>query len=381
MTGAAITPVTMPKFGLAMTEGKVASWAVAEGAAVKAGEELADIETSKITNAYEAPVGGILRRRIAPEQEDLPVGALLGVIADASVPDAEIDAFVAHFQEEFAVHHAAVEEETAPEPRTVSAGGMTIRVLEMGRVPEMGGPEGPPVVLIHGFGGDLNSWMFNQPALAAAHRTVALDLPGHGGSEKRVGAGTVTVLADAVVAALPALGIGRAHLVGHSLGGAVALDIALRYPDLVASLSLIAPAGLGPEIDAGFIDGFIAADRRKAIQPVLARLFVDPGLVSRDMAEDVLRFKRLDGVGAALAAIAAANFPGGTQATKLRERLGEVGVKTQVIWGEGDTILPSRHAQGLPANVAVHVLPGAAHMPHMEKAGEVNRLLLAFLAA
>ena len=166
-----------------------------------------------------------------------------------------------------------------------------------------------------------------------------------------------------------------------SLGGAVALDIALRYPDLVASLSLIAPAGLGPEIDAGFIDGFIAADRRKAIQPVLARLFVDPGLVSRDMAEDVLRFKRLDGVGAALAAIAAANFPGGTQATKLRERLGEVGVKTQVIWGEGDTILPSRHAQGLPANVAVHVLPGAAHMPHMEKAGEVNRLLLAFLAA
>jgi pyruvate dehydrogenase E2 component (dihydrolipoamide acetyltransferase) len=370
-----ITAITMPKFGLAMTEGKVASWAVPEGATVSAGDELADIETSKITNAYESPAGGILRRRVAPEQQDLPVGALLGVIADASVPDADIDAFIARFQAEFATHRDAAVEARASEPQTVTAGGRTIRYLALGE------GAGPPVVLVHGFGGDLNTWMFNQPTLASGHRTLAIDLPGHGGSDKQVGAGDVAALADAVLAVLQALDIGRAHLVGHSLGGAIVLHLALHQPARVASLSLLAPAGFGPDIDTAFIEGFIAADRRKTLQPVLARLFVDAALVSRDMAEDVLRFKRLDGATAALSAIAAANFPKGRQTAILRDRINDVGIPVQVIWGAGDAILPARHAEGLPSPVAVHVLEQAGHMPHMERAGEVNRLLLAFFAA
>ncbi len=373
MSAATITAITMPKFGLAMTEGKIASWSVPEGATVALGDELADIETSKITNATESPVGGILRRRVAPVQQDLPVGALLGVIADAAVPEAEIDAFIAQFQAEFAAHKQEAPEAEA-EPQTVTAGGRTLRILRLGE------GSGPPVVLIHGFGGDLNGWMFNQPALAAAHRTVALDLPGHGGSEKRVGAGDVTALTQAVVELLQTLGIERVHLVGHSLGGAIALEVALHHPARVASLSLIAPAGFGPEIDGAFLAGFIAADRRKTVVPVLQRLFVDPSLVSRDMAEDVLRFKRLDGATACLSAIAAGSFPGGRQAAILRDRLGEVAVPVQVIWGAEDRILPVRQAEGLPAPVAVHVVAEAGHMPHMEKAGEVNRLLLAFLA-
>jgi pyruvate dehydrogenase E2 component (dihydrolipoamide acetyltransferase) len=364
----------MPKFGLAMTEGKVASWVVPEGAEVSVGDELADIETSKITNAYESPVDGILRRRVAPEQQDLPVGALLGVIADASVPDADIDAFVSHFETEFAAHHEVAREEAAAEPQTVTAGGRTIRTLVLGE------GSGAPVVLLHGFGGNLNSWMFNQPALAATYRTVAIDLPGHGGSEKRVERGDVTGLAQAVVEVLQALGIERAHLVGHSLGGAIALDMALRHPARVASLSLIAPAGFGPEIDEAFIAGFIAADRRKTIQPVLQRLFVDASLVSRDMAEDVVRFKRLDGAAACLSTIAAVNFPAGRQAAILRDRLGEISVPVQVIWGAADRILPVRQAEGLPTRVAVQILKEAGHMPHMEKAAEVNRQLLAFLS-
>lgn len=372
---AAITPITMPKFGLAMTEGKVASWAVAEGARVAQGDELADIETTKITNAYESPVSGVLRRHVAAEQVDLPVGALIAVIADEAVPDAEIDAFVARFQAEFAERAAAATEESAPEPEKVEAGGRSIRYLAAGTA------EGRPIVLIHGFGGDLNNWLFTQPALAEAHRTVALDLPGHGGSSKDVASGDVASLSQALVDFLTALDVPKAHLVGHSLGGAVALYTALHHPARVASLTLIAPAGLGQHIDQAFIDGFIGANRRKPLQEVLEKLVADPSLISRDMADDVLKFKRLDGAAAALRAIADANFRGGRQITLLRDRLAEVSVPVQVIWGAEDRILPAVHAEGLSPNVAVHVLPGAGHMPHMEKAAEVNRLIAALVAA
>jgi pyruvate dehydrogenase E2 component (dihydrolipoamide acetyltransferase) len=369
-----IIAVTMPKFGLAMTEGKVVSWAKEEGAVVSVGEELADIETTKITNTYESPVAGVLRRHVAREQEDLPVGALIAVIADRFVSAGEIDAFIEQFQAEFATRPVEIEDTAAQGPRTVDVGGRLLRYLETGTE-----HEGRPVILLHGFGGDLNNWLFVQPALSERHRVIALDLPGHGGSAKDVGAGDLATLAKAVLGVLAALDVPKAHLVGHSLGGAVALRAALDSPSHVASLSLIAPAGLGEEIDEDFTRDFITANRRKLLQPVLAKLFADPSLVSHDMMEDLLRFKRLDGACEALTTIRTANFAGG-QRENLRGRLGELGdTPVQVIWGAEDQIVPARHAEGLPPTVRTRVLPGAGHMPHLEKASEVSRLLSEFI--
>ena len=173
--------------------------------------------------------------------------------------------------------------------------------------------------------------------------------------------------------------ITKAHLVGHSLGGAIALDLALDHPDRVASATLVCPAALGPEINMAYIDGFMQARRRKQLQPVLEMLVADPATLSRDMIEEVLKYKRLDGVEAALNRIADETFAGGRQALQLTARLGELSVPVQVIWGRKDQILPVSHAEGLPASVPVTVLEDAGHMAHMEKAAEVNQKLQAFI--
>jgi pyruvate dehydrogenase E2 component (dihydrolipoamide acetyltransferase) len=111
----------------------------------------------------------------------------------------------------------------------------------------------------------------------------------------------------------------------------------------------------------------------------LELLFADAELVSRQMINDVLAYKRLDGVDAALRAIRDNVFPGGRQASVLRDRLATLAVPIQVIWGERDAVVPAAHAKGLPDRVKVHLLPGAGHMPHMEAAAEVNKLIEAQL--
>ncbi|MCG8692951.1 MAG: acetoin dehydrogenase dihydrolipoyllysine-residue acetyltransferase subunit [Minwuiales bacterium] len=370
----AIQAVTMPKWGLAMTEGMVAAWHVEEGSEIAAGDEILDIETTKITNAFEAPAAGVLRRQVVAEGETVPVGALLAVVAGADLSDADIDAFIADFEANFDAEAAAAAEGGGPEPEVVEAGGRRLRYLKAGD------GDATPTLLLHGFGGDFNSWMFNQPALAQDRAVFALDLPGHGGSEKEVGPGDVAALAAAATDFMDAAGIERAHMAGHSLGGAVALAIALDDPTRVASLTLVCPAGLGPDINMDYIEGFIAAGRRKQLKPVLEQLFADPELVSRDMMEDIIKYKRLDGAVAALQAIAGAAFAGGRQATVMSDQVGAVSAPVQVIWGTQDRIVPAAHADSLPAQVEVHRFDDAGHMVHMEKAADVNQLISAFIA-
>jgi pyruvate dehydrogenase E2 component (dihydrolipoamide acetyltransferase) len=369
----AIRAIVMPKWGLAMQEGMVAKWLVEEGSEISQGEEILDIETSKIANVYESPVSGQLRRQLVGEGQTVPVGALLGVVSEGAVSDADLDAFVERYQAEFAAK-AAEAAEVAPEPETIDAGGRRIRYLELGE------GEAAPILFIHGFGGDLNNWQYNQEALAEERRTIAPDLPGHGGSSKDLGAGHVHVgaLAGAMIAFMDAKGVRGAHLVGHSLGGVIALDLALNHPGYVASATVIGSAGLGPDINMAYIDGFMQAKRRKQLQPVLEMLVADPEMVSREMIEEVLKFKRLDGVDTALNRIIDDCFAGGRQALDLSGRLGELTVPVQVIWGREDRIVPASHAEGLPEGIRVHVLDGAGHLVHMEKAADVNRLIGAF---
>jgi pyruvate dehydrogenase E2 component (dihydrolipoamide acetyltransferase) len=281
------------------------------------------------------------------------------------VSDEEIDAVVAEFQATF-VPEAAAEE--GPAGRDVEVAGTRLRYIQVG--------EGDrTVVLLHGFGGDKENWLFNLEPLADGRSVYALDLPGHGESDKRVADGSVEGLAGIVVGFLDALGIERADLVGHSMGAAVAMAAAVAAPDRVRSLALLAPAGLGREANAEYMRGFVAAQSRRELKPHVEKLFADPALVTRELLENLLKFKRLDGAQSALEAVLDGFLSEGAQATVLGDRVAALGIPTLVVWGAQDQVIPAGHAAVLGGKATVHVLEGRGHMVHMEAAGEVNRLL------
>jgi pyruvate dehydrogenase E2 component (dihydrolipoyllysine-residue acetyltransferase) len=360
-----IIPVTMPKWGLSMQLGKVTAWVVAEGDEVKAGDDLADIETEKITGTLEASDAGPVRRLIAQVGEDVPVGGTIALIAPADVSDEALDAAVLQAR---AVIDAGVPDDAGgpAELHTADVGGRRVSYAGAGE-------QGDVVLLVHGYGGDRNSWLFLQEPLAARYRVYALDLPGHGTSAKDVGDGTLEVLADAVTGVLDALGAGRAHLVGHSVGSAVVLAAAARDPGRIASLTLIAPYGFGSEINADYLRGFADAQTRRELKPVVGQIFADESLVTRQLVEDLLAYKRLDGVDESLHALLGTLLDGDAQRGDSAAALAQLGgaVPVTVVWGAADRIIPAAQAESV-TGATRRVIDGAGHMPHMERPAEVQ---------
>lgn len=369
----AIVPIRMPKWGLSMQEGTIVNWWKEEGAAVAEGDELVDIETSKITNVFEAPQGGTLRRILAQQGETLPVGALIGVVAGEDPSDAEIDAFVSDFQANFKPGEDSGEAAGALVLSNVDAGGRTIRV---GRAGE---GDATPIVLLHGFSGDMNNWLFNIEALAAKAPVIALDLPGHGGSSKDVGDGSLATLAKSVDDTLVALDVGKVNLIGHSLGAAVAARFAADNPARIASLTLIAPALLpGTKASEEFLSGIVESQRARDLKPFVEMLFADPSLVTKDMLEDMVKFKRLDGVEDALTLLRD-RLVGAVDAPGLAADLSKL-PSTTVIASKTDQIVGTPDERALPPSFKVIWIDGAGHMPHLEKANDVNAILAATIA-
>ena len=353
----AIIAVTVPKWGLTMEEGTLVTWLKAAGDTVEKGEEIAEVESSKIANALEAPASGTLRRLVAAEGDVLPVGGLLAIITDADDSDADIDTFVAGF----VVEAPDEEESAAAAPQFASVDGLEIAYVALGA------SDGPAILLIHGFGGDRNNWLFNQQALADGRRVIAMDLPGHGLSAKAISDVSLGGLARPASAVLAAEGVARAVLVGHSLGAAVALTLASMEPDRIAGVVALCGAGLGQPVNAAYVTAFLEAERRKDMKAAAGMLFADADLVTRDLVEDLLRFKRTDGVQAALAAIAAGAVRE-ADAADLSAGLAQPVVR---LWGGRDSIIAAG-GQG-------ETLPDIGHMPHMEAASAVNAAIAALV--
>lgn len=357
-----LTAVTMPKWGLAMEEGTVTAWLSAVGDDVAPGADLLEVETSKIANVIEAPTAGMLLRVIAAAGTILPVGALLGVIGPADAPASLVDDFVAARQ---AMAAEAGEVAESSGPRQVVVGSRSITYIEVG---ESAG-EALPLLLIHGFGGDRNNWLFNLETLSQTRRVVALDLPGHGASSKDVGDGSLATLAEVVAGFIDALGLARVVLAGHSMGGGVALTLALDKPAKVAGVVALGSMGLGSNVDGAFVQNLLAADRRKEMKPALEMLFAETALVSSDMVEAMLAFKRIDGVQVALDSLAQSALTDASN-TALAARAAGLKVPLLALHGAADRIIP------LPAGV--EPIGDAGHMVHMEAAAVVNARIAAF---
>ena len=252
---------------------------------------------------------------------------------------------------------------------------------------------GPPVLAIHGLGGTKGSFLHTVAALAGRFRVVAVDLPGFGDSDKPIGAAyDAPFFADAMIDLLDALELDRADLIGNSLGGRVALEVALRDPERVGRLALLAPSLawrrprrwapalrlVRPEL------GLVQLAPRAVVQAVVHRLI--PGADEGWTAAGVDEFLRAYLTPAGRAAFYAAarqiylETPHGKDG--FWPRLRELQPDALFIWGRRDTLVPiafARHvAEALPQ--ARHVELDCGHVPQMERPRQTHKAVAAFLA-
>lgn len=349
-----IQTITMPKWGMTMTEGRVAEWLKAPGDRIAPGDEFVEIETEKITNVVEAQVAGLLRRLLVLPGQSAPCGAAIAILAEADVPETEIDAIAA------AAPVAEVAEGGMVATR-VDAGGLGLNVISAGS------GDAAPLILLHGFGADAASWMFVQEPLATGRRVHAIDLPSHGASDVDANLATVETLAGRLLTVIDVLAPGPLHLAGHSLGARLALRLASGMGARLKTLTLIAPAGMGSAVNADFVQGFLAATSRRPMKEALQMLVADPGAVTSDMVERMLATKRMDGASQALSAIATSCL-GAAAAEGAAADLAAVSAPVLTIWGAKDRVIP-------PPDTGVILIADAGHIPQMEAASAVAQMI------
>ena len=242
---------------------------------------------------------------------------------------------------------------------------------------ESAGPDsGAPVVLLHGFGGDRETWLDMQSALSTRKRSLAFDLPGHGEALDWPVIGNAGAAAKAVLQSLESLDLPGVHLVGHSMGGAVAALVALRQPELVSSLTLLAPGGFGPEINHRLLRRYATATDTAGMEVLLEQFFGWEFKMPKDLASTIAVSRSRPGATATLEAIVEEIIDGTVQKTLPRNELAALRMPIKVIWGTQDRVLPTRQAHKLPGVVATHIFERVGHMPHLEIPDEVTRLIL-----
>ncbi len=263
----------------------------------------------------------------------------------------------------------------AVEKRDVEVEGLPIRYLTAG--------SGPPLVLLHGAGDNSLDWRWIISDLAATHRVYAPDLPGSPDSARPAVDYSPAFFERSVVAFVDALDMGRATFVGNSLGGLIALRLALSEPARVTGLVLIDSAGLGREVNPAFTSVNVPGPFEAAIPfwrtPVgayqrawgrTALLFAHPpGSVPRQWLTEQCRLALLSGYLEAHVSVLRALVSPLGQREVLVDRLPSLKIPTLVVWGARDRVFPESQAREAVAHLpegSLAVIPDCGHMPHVE---------------
>lgn len=255
--------------------------------------------------------------------------------------------------------------------------------------------EGPPLLLVHGIAGRAENWDPILPALAREHTVIAPDLPGHGLSGKPPGDYSIGALASAVRDLLVYLGHDRATIVGHSLGGGVAMQYAYMFPERCDRLVLISSGGLGPDVSpilrAAALPGadlFLtltagAAGRVGApVGKLLGRFGVRPNADVAEVARGFASLGDAETRKAFLSTLRAVIGTNGQRVDASNRLYLAAEMPTLILWGADDPIIPAHHGERAHAAMPgsrLRILPGAGHMPHFDDPDAIAGALLEFI--
>lgn len=267
-----------------------------------------------------------------------------------------------------------------PADRFVRVGEQLVHVEQAG--------EGEPVVLLHGFGASTYSWRKVMPALAASHRVVAIDLNGFGYTQRPASRASYTREAQGklVLATMDALGIGRAHICGHSYGGGITLYLASRHPERFRSMVLVdssAPtysddrrsraAALRP-LDAFLVRTLIL--RPNQVRKGLLRSYHDDSLVTPELVQAYFDRLAIEGVSFAFYGLTAPAPPG--EPVELKK----IAVPTLVVWGAHDVVISpevGRRATARIPHAEFVLFANSGHIPMEEEPETFLATVLPFL--
>jgi len=250
---------------------------------------------------------------------------------------------------------------------------------------------GKPLLLLHGLGGHWGHWEANIPALAQHYRVYALDIAGFGLSDKpRAADRNLEFLLRFLRDFLDVQEIAQVVVIGNSLGGFLALQMALTYPQRVSALVLVAAAGLGPEIGwvlrlqgLPLLGDLVTIPNRRLVRLAVRSIFYDQSKATPKIVEEHYQHFCRPGARQAYLAVIRNGIGLYGQRYLLLDRLPQIHVPTLIVWGAEDRLLPVSHAHAAAARLPhsrLHVLPECGHCPQMEKPEEFNRLVLDFLA-
>lgn len=271
--------------------------------------------------------------------------------------------------------------------RWVQVAGVPINVVELG--------SGEPVLFVHGLGGSWVNWLEQLPVISRGWRAIALDLPGFGHSPMPGAPISIARYAEAVAGTMDALGVTEATLVGNSMGGEIAAEMAIAMPSRVRRMALVSPAGVSTgalqprmplirraqptlqRVNSWVCENATWVARRPRLRAAaLSTVAARPREITAEFAAEQLRGMGKPGFLPALEAIV-------SHSQTLSERLHEIDTPTLVLWGEKDPLIPVRDAEVFAGRI-----PGAhkviwqdtGHVAMFERGDEFNALLEGFLS-